>query len=66
MEDSVNEEHPDEIDGSADDFISTTFNFTFKTFLFGGVKQAKSVPLQVISSFTSSFVSSDVIVLAPN
>ena len=66
MEDSVNEEHPDEIDGSADDFVSTTFNFTFKTFLFGGVKQAKSVPLQVISSFTSSFVSSDVIVLAPN
>ena len=44
MEDSVSEDHPDEIDAGTDDFITTTFNFTFKTFLFGGTRQAKLVP----------------------
>lgn len=36
MSDSVNEEHADEIDGATDDFTSATFQFTFKTYLFGG------------------------------
>jgi hypothetical protein len=36
MSDSITEEHPDELDGSADDFITATFQFTFKTYLFGG------------------------------
>lgn len=66
MEDSVSEEHPDELDGNADDFVSSTFNFAFKTFLFGGVTQAKKVPQQIISAFTSSFVSTDIIVLTPD
>lgn len=66
MEDGINEEHPDELDGNTDDFMSSTFNFTFKTFLFGGVTQARRVPRQVISAFTSSFISSDIIVLAPD
>lgn len=66
MEDSVSEEHPDEFDGSQDDLITSTFNFTFKTFLFAGIKQAKKVPQQVLSSFTSSFISSEVIVLQPS
>lgn len=36
MSDSVTEEHPDELDGSTNDFITTSFQFTFKTYLFGG------------------------------
>lgn len=65
MEDSVNEEHPDELDGNTDDFITSSFSFTFKTFLFAGVKQAKKIPAQVLSSFTSAFVSCDVLTIAP-
>jgi len=65
MEDSVNEEHPDELDGNTDDFITSSFSFTFKTFLFAGVKQAKKIPTQVLSSFTSAFVSCDVLTIAP-
>lgn len=44
MSDSVAEEHPDEIDPSADDVVTATFQFTFKTWLFAGNKQAKLVP----------------------
>lgn len=51
MEDSVSEDHPDEIDAGTDDFITTTFNFTFKTFLFGGVTQAKKSHQKVLSSY---------------
>ena len=57
MSDSITEEHPDELDGSADDFITTTFQFTFKTYLFGGTQQAKKTPKYIISSYTSSFIS---------
>lgn len=39
MSDSVLEEHPDELDPSVDDLITTTFQFTFKTYLFGGTAQ---------------------------
>lgn len=39
MSDSVSEEHPDELDASVDDLITTTFQFTFKTYLFGGTAQ---------------------------
>lgn len=58
MSDSITEEHPDEIDGSADDFITATFNFTFKTYLFGGTQQAKKVPRYILSTYTSSVMSS--------
>lgn len=58
MDDSVSEEHPDELDGSTDDLITTTFNFTFKTYLFGGCQKAKLVPDNIVSSYVSSFVSS--------
>lgn len=58
MSDSVSEEHPDEIDGSADDFITTTFQFTFKTYLFGGNQQAKKTPQYVLSSYLSDVISS--------
>jgi hypothetical protein len=36
MSDTISEEHMDEIDGTTNDFITTTFQFTFKTYLFGG------------------------------
>ena len=42
ISDSVTEDHPDELDGTADDIITSTFNFTFKTYLFGGSRQAAS------------------------
>lgn len=55
--DAVTEEHPDEIDAGADDFIITTFNITLKTYLFGGVQKAHRAPTKVLSTYTSSFVS---------
>lgn len=39
MGDSITEEHPDEFDETTDDIITTTFNFTFKTFIFAGSKK---------------------------
>lgn len=58
MSDSISEDHPDELDSIANDVIVTTFQFTFKTYLFGGKTQAKLVPQTVLSTVTSSFVSS--------
>lgn len=57
ISDSISEEHPDELDGSTDDFITTTFQFTFKTYLFGGNKQAKTVPKQILSTYISTILS---------
>lgn len=57
MSDSVSEEHPDELDGSADDLVVSTFQFTFKTYLFGGSQQAKKKPISVISTQMSTFLS---------
>ena len=39
MENSINEEHPEELDNSADDFVTSTCTFTFKTYLFAGTEQ---------------------------
>lgn len=36
MSDSITEEHPDELANDAEDITITTFNFTFKTYIFGG------------------------------
>ena len=66
MDDSVSEEHADELDGSTDDFVTSTFNFTFKTFLFAGTMQSKRKHAQIVSSYTSSFVSSEIVVIAPD
>lgn len=65
MSDSISEEHSSEIDGSADDIITTTFQFTFKTYLFGGMTQAKRVPSKILSSYLSTVISSNVISLSP-
>ena len=43
MSDSVNEDHPDELDGSQDDLMTSTFTFTFKTYLFASTLKAKLV-----------------------
>lgn len=66
MSDSVSEEHPDEFDSTQDDIMTSTFNFTFKTFLFGGTRQAKLIPQQILSSVTSSFISSEIVELKPD
>ena len=58
MGDQVTEEHPEDIDGTQDDLFTDTFSFTFKTYLFGGQQKATRAPQQIISSYTSSFVSS--------
>lgn len=57
MQDSVSEEHPDEIDGSTDDLITATFQFTFKTYLFGGMQKAKKKRTDVISTSTYTALS---------
>lgn len=36
MGDSISEEHPNELANDAEDITSTTFTFTFKTYIFGG------------------------------
>ena len=52
MSDSVSEENLDEIAPEADDLITTTFQFTFKTYLFGGNKTAKKQKkVSVLSSW---------------
>lgn len=65
MSDSVSEEHPGELDGTADDFITSSFDFTFKTYLFGGQQQAKRSPIKTLSSYLSTFVEHNVIELKP-
>ena len=57
LADQVTEEHLDELDGTTNDFIASNFQFTFKTYLFGGKQQAKKVPRTILSAVTSSFVS---------
>lgn len=56
MSDSITEEHPDELDGSTDDFITATFQFTFKTYLFGGNQQAKKTPKYILSTYLSTYM----------
>lgn len=66
MSDSVSEEHQNEMDGTADDLITSTFQFTFKTYLFGGMQQASKKPVQVLSAILSTFVDRNVVKLQPN
>lgn len=58
MEDNLTEEHPDEVDPSADDIVQMTVNFIYKTYIFSGEKKAVLVPKTKISSYISTFVSS--------
>lgn len=63
MDDSVSEQHADDFDAESDDLIITTFNFTFKSFLFTGTKRFKKVSNTVISSYQAEVVSSIVSVI---
>lgn len=60
MSDSVSEDHSDELDGTRDDLVVSTFTFTFKTYLFGGTeqyhKQRRKKPVVDLSTFISSYV----------
>ena len=64
MGDSVSEDHPDEIDGGTDDLITSTFNFTFKTYLFAGTHKARKNP--TLSTYLSNVLTTDIIQLHPN
>lgn len=57
LDDGVSEEHADELDESTDDFTIATFNFTFKTYLFGGNSKSKLKPATTVSTFTSTYIS---------
>lgn len=60
MSDSVSEDHSDELDGTRDDLVVSTFTFTFKTYLFGGTeqyrRQRRKKPVVDLSTFVSSYV----------
>lgn len=60
MQDSVSEEHPDELDGTQDDITTATFQFIFKTYLFGGTQQAKKKKVDVISTSVSTILSNSI------
>ena len=60
MSDSVSEDHSDELDGTRDDLVVSTFTFAFKTSLFGGTEQyhkrRRKKPVVALSTFISSYV----------
>lgn len=66
MSDNVNEEHPDQIDATQDDLIISTFNFTFKTYLFGGTKKNQIVKNQEVSSWLSTVTVDQIVVIQPD
>lgn len=63
MNDSVSEQHADDFDAETDDLIVTTFNFTFKSFLFAGTKRFKKITNTIVSSYQAEVVSSIVSVI---
>ena len=54
MENTITEEHPDELDPTADDIIVSTCSFTYKTFIFCGNNKPKTVIVPVVSAYISS------------
>lgn len=66
MQDSVSEEHQDEISPDQDDLITSNFQFTFKTFLFPGMQQFKARPATILSSYQIETLSDVVHVLRPD
>ena len=62
MQDSISEESLDELDATQDDFKIVTFQFTYKTYIFGGPDKAnygKNV-IPRISSYISTWVDVDI------
>jgi len=62
----VSEDHASDLNNDADDVITASFKFTFKTYLFAGTEKASLVPSKIVSSVTSSFVSSFVQEIGPD
>lgn len=62
MEDSIQEEAPDEFDSSQDDISIVTCSFVFKTYIFCGTDKmpANIHKRDVISTFVSTYISNDV------
>lgn len=58
MSDTVTEEHNDSPDPAEDDIMTSTFSFTFKTYLFGGTRKAQLIHPTLLSTYLSSVVSS--------
>ena len=58
MADNVSEDHPDSPAAEDDDFMSATFSFTYKTYLFAGTRKAKLVHPKEISTTVSTYISS--------
>ena len=58
MDDTLQEEHPDEIDPSSDDVVTMTMTFLYKTYIFSGNKKAILRPKTEISTYLSTIVSS--------
>ncbi len=54
MENTITEEHPDELDPTADDIVVSTCSFTYKTFIFCGNNKPKTVIVPVVSTYISS------------
>ncbi len=66
MDDSISEEHADEVDDAEDDLTTATIGFTFKTWFFAGTEQFSKEPSKIVSTYTSSIVSNNIIYLKPN
>ena len=66
MSDSITEEHQDELDGSTDDIITSTFQFTFKTYLFGGTQKTKLVQKEILSTYISTYNKYEITEISPN
>jgi hypothetical protein len=60
LNDSISEEFPDELEATQDDLITSTFQFTFKTYLFGGAKKAEIKPKYEVQ--LSTYLSNDTVV----
>ena len=54
MEDSITEDHPTDLDGTADDLITATCNFVYKTYIFGGTDQIDSSAARVVRKISTS------------
>ena len=58
--DTISEEHPEEIDNTADDIQTSSISFTFKTYIFGGSARIPLGPRIVVEPGISVFISNDV------
>ena len=53
---TINDDHPDELANDQDDFVTTTCDFTFKTYLFGGTDRKAATPYTITGGDGSTSV----------